>query len=61
MDRRPEVRKLLDMVDLIIAHPDDSSWWRPVMDKYVGAHPDEVAHHIKARNAARGARQRIGS
>ena len=61
LQKRPEVKQLLDIVDAIIAHPDDTAWWRPVLDGYVGVHADEVAEHIKARNETRGARKRIGS
>ncbi|MCE9578583.1 MAG: DUF4157 domain-containing protein [Deltaproteobacteria bacterium] len=56
---RPEVRKLMNLVDLIIAHPDDSTWWRTVVDGYVSAHPDEVANHIQARNSTRRHRTRL--
>jgi hypothetical protein len=57
--QRPALRKLLDLVDLIISHPDDSMWWRPVFDRYVDAHPEEVARHIRQRNRVRGERTRI--
>ncbi len=60
LEKRPEVRELLNMVDLIIAHPDDSTWWRPVVDGVVAGDPEKVAEHIRARNATRGARHRIG-
>ncbi len=56
---RPEVRKLMNLVDLIIAHPDDSTWWRTVVDGYVNGHPDEVAAHIQARNSTRRNRTRV--
>ena len=56
---RPEVRALLDLVNLIISHPEDSTWWRAVVDRYVDQHPDEVARHIMARNAVRGARTTV--
>ncbi len=57
--RRPGVRELLDLVDLIIAHPDDSTWWRTVAGAYIDANPDEVARHIRERNATRGNRRKI--
>ena len=59
VEKRPELRTLLDMVDLIFSHPDDTKWWRPIFDSYVNAHPAEVAEHIVHRNATRGSRQRI--
>jgi hypothetical protein len=59
--KRPEVKQLLDIVDVIIAHPEDSTWWRPVMDGYVNDHAPEVAEHIRARNATRANRRRVGS
>ena len=36
--------ELMAMVDLFIAHPDDSTWWRPILSSYVerarsGGHP----------------------
>jgi hypothetical protein len=57
--QRPAVRDLLNIVDLIISHPEDSVWWRPVVDGYVDAHPDEVARHIRLRNRVRGARTKV--
>ena len=59
LGQRPEVRQLLELVDLIISHPDDSNWWRTVYNDYIGAHPDEVARHIRERNAVRGARTTV--
>jgi hypothetical protein len=56
---KPGVRDLMDLVDLIIAHPEDSTWWRTVAETYISANPDEVARHIRERNATRGQRQRI--
>ena len=58
LDKRPEVRDLLNIVDLIIAHPDDSTWWRPVLDAAVSRKEAKVAQHIRARNETRGARRR---
>ena len=57
LDARPEARRLLDLVDLIIAHPDDSTWWKPVFDGYVAGHADEVARHIRERNGVRARRR----
>ncbi|MBK7537521.1 MAG: hypothetical protein IPI49_19550 [Myxococcales bacterium] len=56
---RPGVRALLDLVDLIISHPNDTNWWRTVTETYVNAHPDEVARHIRERNATRGNRSKV--
>jgi hypothetical protein len=56
---KPGVRELMNMVDLILAHPNDSTWWKSVYDQYIGAHPDEVARHIRERNSVRGNRGRI--
>ena len=59
--KRPAARDLLNLVDLIISHPEDSMWWRPIFDTYIGAHPDEVARHIRQRNRVRGDRTRVPS
>ncbi len=56
---KPGVRDLMDSVDLILSHPDDSTWWKTVTDNYVNANPDEVARHIRERNSTRGNRRRI--
>lgn len=48
--------ELLAMVDLFIAHPDDSAWWRPILSSYVDAHEAEVIRHIRARNQTRSRR-----
>jgi hypothetical protein len=57
--RKPGVRDLMDLVDLIIAHPDDSVWWKTVASSYIRENSDEVALHIRERNATRGSRRRI--
>ena len=59
--KRPAARDLLNLVDLIISHPEDSMWWRPVFDAYIGEHHDEVARHIRQRNRVRGDRTRVPS
>jgi hypothetical protein len=51
---KPGVRDLMDLVDLIISHPDDSSWWKAVTTAYVDKNHEEVARHIRERNATRG-------
>ena len=56
--KQPEVRRMLDMVDLIFSHPSDSKWWKTIFDSYVNANAEEVADHIVHRNATRGLRQR---
>lgn len=56
---KPGVRDLMNLVDLILAHPDDSNWWKTVASTYIDANPDEVARHIRERNATRGNRRRI--
>ncbi len=53
----PEVKKLLNGVDLYISHPDDGSWWRPVMEKYINAHPEQVLADIEKRNKTRSKRK----
>jgi hypothetical protein len=57
--KRPEVRGLMNVVDLIIAHPDDSSWWKTVFDGYINANPEGMAHHIEARNSVRRNRRTL--
>ncbi len=49
----PSTSGLLDLVDLFISHPDDSTWWQPVMSSYIADHPAEVYHHILRRNETR--------
>lgn len=46
----PEVKKLLDLADLFVSHPDDSTWWKGIFQGYIGAHEEEVVEHILARN-----------
>jgi len=55
--RRPQVQTLLNLADLFISHPDDSSWWHIIFDQYVSQHEPEVVAHIRARNRVRGKRQ----
>jgi hypothetical protein len=57
--KKPGVRDLMDLVDLIIAHPDDSRWWNTVASTYIDANHEEVARHIRERNSTRGNRRRI--
>ena len=56
---KPGVRDLMDLVDLILAHPDDSSWWKTVAGTYIDTNFEEVARHIRERNSTRGNRRRI--
>jgi hypothetical protein len=56
---KPGVRDLMDLVDLILAHPDDSSWWKTVAGTYINTNFEEVARHIRERNSTRGNRRRI--
>ncbi len=50
-DRGPALNRMHDLVDLFISHPDDSTWWRTVMDNYVVSNEEEVFNHIRRRNA----------
>jgi hypothetical protein len=52
-DQGPEAQDLMAMVDYFIAHPDDTSWWKPIMEEYVNSHEEEVIKHIQARNQTR--------
>ena len=52
----PSTTSLLDLVDLIVSHPDDTQWWRRVISRYIAAHPDEVYQHILRRIETRQAR-----
>jgi hypothetical protein len=56
---KPGVRGLMNTVDLVLAHPDDSTWWKTVFDNYISAKPDEVANHIRERNSVRGNRRKV--
>lgn len=55
--KHPEAQALLNLADLFISHPDDSSWWHPLLDDYVSRHEAEVVAHIQARNRVRGDRK----
>lgn len=59
--QQPEIRTLLNLADLIIAHPDDSTWWKTVFDRYFSLNPDAVASHIEVRNSVRRNRRTICS
>lgn len=52
-----EVRPLLELVDLFIAHPQDDDWWTPILRAYIKQRPDEVRAHIRARNRTRELRK----
>ncbi|HTJ46723.1 MAG TPA: DUF4157 domain-containing protein [Kofleriaceae bacterium] len=62
MMAKPGVRGLMNTVDLILAHPDDSTWWKTIFDDYINGkgHADEVARHIRERNSTRGNRRKPG-
>ncbi|MSP62432.1 MAG: DUF4157 domain-containing protein [Myxococcales bacterium] len=49
----PEVLKLMNLVDMFLSHPDDTKWWKPIFDKYVASHEEEVLKHIRDRNGMR--------
>ncbi len=57
--RRPEVKKLMDLVDLIMSHPEDSTWWKGVFDSYISGNADLVATHIQQRNSVRRNRTKL--
>lgn len=46
----PGLGSLLNLADLFISHPNDSTWWRAVVSSYIAMHADEVTQHILARN-----------
>jgi hypothetical protein len=50
VEQVPSLTNLHNLLDLFVCHPEDSSWWFPVIDKYVGAHAEEVHAHILRRN-----------
>ena len=52
-----EARPLLDAVDLYIGHPEDSNWWRPIVQAIIDRNAEEVLH-IEARNLTRRLRGR---
>lgn len=47
---------VLALVDMFIAHPEDSTWWRSIVNNYVQANEAEVIAHIKSRNLTRSHR-----
>lgn len=54
---RPEVKSLLDLVDLFVSHPSSSLWWRSIFDNYIAQHPEEVHQAILSRNKTRSKRK----
>jgi hypothetical protein len=52
----PEVTRLLNLVDYFISHPDDTAWWKPIVDAYIATDPDSVYESILRRNKTRGDR-----
>jgi hypothetical protein len=55
-DRKADLVALLELVDLFVSHPEDTTWWRGILGEYVEGHLDEVFADIEARNKTRGAR-----
>ncbi len=53
----PETQDLMALVDYFIAHPEDTSWWKPILTEYVNNNEEEVINHIKQRNQTRDIRQ----
>jgi hypothetical protein len=48
--QNPAATKLLNLADLFISHPQDSSWWQGIFSSYIDSHSDEVINHISQRN-----------
>lgn len=46
-------QELFALADYFIAHPDDTSWWKPILTNYVNNNEEEVIKHIKERNKTR--------
>ncbi|MBC8186327.1 hypothetical protein H8E88_35035 [candidate division KSB1 bacterium] len=57
LKNRPNMRSLLDAVDLYISHPDESDWWRPIVRNYVNKNTNKVLKEIALRNMSRKARK----
>ncbi|MGB5951564.1 MAG: hypothetical protein WBG57_03500, partial [Ornithinimicrobium sp.] len=55
-----ELVPVLNAVDLYIAHPADSTWWHPVVERHFGdqAKLDELVADIRTRNRTRASRGR---
>lgn len=47
------VQQLMNLVDLFISHPDDSTWWKPIFDAYIAKDPESVYQGIIRRNKTR--------
>jgi hypothetical protein len=47
----PAVKELLKMSRSILCHPNDATWWRPVVLAYIKRSPKKVVTEIKLRNA----------
>lgn len=50
------VQDLMALVDYFISHPDDTTWWKPILSNYVNKHEAEVILHIQQRNQTRDKR-----
>ena len=55
-DKGPEAQDLMALVDYFIAHPDDTGWWKPIMQDYVNSNEEQVINHIRHRNGTRDRR-----
>ncbi|MCW3085143.1 MAG: hypothetical protein JWP12_2509 [Bacteroidetes bacterium] len=49
--KSPAVRDLLKTSRMILGHPNDSDWWKPVVKNYIAKFPAQIAMEIKLKNA----------
>ncbi len=53
----PGVDRLLNLVDLFIAHPENNTWWKAIIDQQVATNPEPIYQSILRRNATRTKRK----
>ena len=53
----PGADHLLNLVDFFIAHPDNSGWWKPIIDQQVATNPEPIFQSILRRNETRTKRK----
>ncbi len=49
--KSPAVKDLLKTSRMILGHPNDSDWWKPVVKDYIARFPKQIAMEIKLKNA----------
>jgi Domain of unknown function (DUF4157) len=53
----PGTDRLLNLVDFFISHPDDTQWWKPIIDNQIATNPEPIYQSILRRNETRAKRK----